>query len=175
MGSQSAQTWKAWLSRFWAGHSGSQSAQTRKTLLSQFWAGHFPSDAAFEAFVREDDAYEYDRNHEDDGRVPLSQFAGSQGQHWYDHDFMEVGKVGTSAVPTEAICASFSESWAGEFVRRAAAAAITPTHLIMVGIDRPAGGPEYRQFPNPGSVTSSDYTLIYLGEIEFEYEEYHYQ
>ncbi len=148
---------------------GAQSAQTRKTWLSQFWAGHFASDAAFEAFVKENhEAYYSDANDEGDGPLPLSQFAGSQGQRWYDHDFMEVGKVGTSAVPTKAICASYSEQWAEEFVRRAAAAAITPTHFIMVGVDCPTGGPKYRQFSQPASFTGPDFALIYLGEIEYE-------
>ena len=146
-----------------------QTSQTRKTWLSQFWAGHFASDAAFEAFVKEDyEAYYSDANDEGDGPLPLSQFAGSQGERRYDHDFMEAGKVGTSAVPTEAICASYSESWAEEFVRRAAAAEIAPTHFIMVSIDRPSAGPEHRQFPHAASATGPDFTLIYLGEIEYE-------
>jgi hypothetical protein len=173
MGSQSAQKRKSWLSRFWAGQLGSKSAQTRKTLLGQFWAGHFPSDAAFEAFVEEDEAYYSEANDEGDGPLPLSQFAGSQGAHWYDHDFMEVGKVATDTVPTKAIVASYSEFWAEEFVRRAAAAAITPTHLIMVLVHNRAEGREFWDFPQPASFTGPDFTLIYLGEIEFE--DYHYQ
>lgn len=148
---------------------GAQSAQTAKTWLSQFWAGHFASDAAFEAFVKENhEAYYSDANDEGDGPLPLSRFAGSQGERRYDHDVMEVGRVGTSAIPTKAIVASYSETWAEEFVRRAVAAAISPTHFIMVGVDRPVGGLEHWQFPNPASVTGPDFALIYLGEIEYE-------
>lgn len=148
---------------------GSQSAQTSKTWLSQFWAGHFPSDAAFEDFVKEDhEAYYSEANDEGDGPLPLSQFAGSQSERRYDHDFMEVGRVGTSNVPSNAICASYSVAWAEEFLRRAAAAPINPTHFIMVGVERPDGGSEKRQFPNPASVTTPEFTLIYLGEIEYE-------
>lgn len=148
---------------------GLQSAQRGKTWLSQFWAGRFASDAAFEAFVKENhEAYYSDANDEGDGPLPLSQFAGSQGERRFDHDFMEVGKVGKSAVPTEAICASYSELWAEEFLRRASAVPIIPTHFIMVMVQRLIGGAEHRQFPNPASVTSPDFALIYLGEIEYE-------
>lgn len=109
-----------------------------------------------------------DANDEGDGPLPLSQFAGSQGERRYDHDFMEVGKVDTSTVPTEAICASYSEQWAEEFVRRATAAAMIPTHFIMVVVDRPADGQERRQFPHPTSFSGPDFALIYLGEIEYK-------
>ena len=145
------------------------SKQPAKQLLkAQFWACVFLTHDDFEAFIEEDDDFYSIENEEAENPIPLSRFAGSQGETSYDHDFMEVGQVGSSDDPKIAISASYSEFWAEEFMRRARDAGIEPTHFIMVGIDRPPNAREYRQFGNPVSVEGEGYSLIYLGEIEHE-------
>lgn len=139
-----------------------------KMQTAQFWAGVFADEAAFSAFIREDPAYYAEDN--EDGDLPLSAFARSQGARWYDHDFMEAG---FSAEASSDIAGMFKghsyvADWAGEFGRRLSAAGLTACNaFVLVGIDAQRDGSLHRQIDAPCSTEGDGFRLVYLGEISF--------
>jgi hypothetical protein len=130
----------------------------RKTQTCHFWLGRFSDERRAADYFGE--AEFWDKDEEDREHTPLSAFARDQGEKWYDHDFLEYG-FNASAASVEELVAGYSyhEQWTAELARRAAAAGVTGSNLIVF-IDR-------EQIDRPRSVEGDGYSLHYLGTIRY--------
>ncbi|KPE49418.1 immunity 22 family protein [Chryseobacterium indologenes] len=128
------------------------------TEISHFWLGYFRSEEEFYNFVEEDDDY-YIGEESDDQYV--SKFAESQHINWFDYDFLEYGfedeRLG--------IYEKFSEySYADEWLP------VIERKINELGMDTPVNAIIFASrfaIPKPLSVETDDYSLHYMGEIEF--------
>lgn len=126
---------------------------------SHFWVGRFEVTEDFQAFLEENDNYYQEQ--EDNKEVYLSEFAASQHQQWFDHDFMEVGFEDDDKPFAERFAGySYAEQWMpqlqgmvdNELLQRSNA-------LIFIT----AG--EIRQ---PVSVQGPGFVLHYVGQITYD-------
>lgn len=120
---------------------------------ADIWVGTFPSQAALDAYFEES----YSDTDED---PPISQFAADQGEHFYDHDFMEV-----KYLPGAASMVELLEGLSGSHHYAAAIAARQawqPDFNTVVMIMR-------GEITDPRSVHGEGYTLTYVGQYEFEF------
>lgn len=131
------------------------------TSTSQFWAGHFADEALFRDFTKEiwDDVDE-----------PISQFAISQGESFYDHDWFEVSfNADQTATGIKFAGASWVEKWMDEFDLRVSESGLEDVNcfISMIILDEGPRG-MYRQIKSPVSVSGEGFNLKFLGEIEHE-------
>lgn len=124
----------------------------RRTETSHFYLGRVTDEDRFEAFLEED----YDR---EDGE-PRSDFYGSQGEFFCDHDFMETGtrEPGQSL---EAFFAphSYAEHWLEPVCEAARAARLDDANaLLFIRKD---------EIASPRSVRGDGFELVYLGEFTY--------
>jgi uncharacterized RDD family membrane protein YckC len=120
-------------------------------MIAHLWLGQFgpaaPADFFEERSPREDD---------DD---PLSPFAASQGETWYDHDFVEISYLDEmESVGSLVDGHSYSDTYRDAVVARAAALGIDRANVFVWA------GRE--QFNSPNSTSGPGYQLWYLGEFE---------
>jgi hypothetical protein len=128
------------------------------TETCDFWIGYFPDETVFSRYVGEDpDFYQQP----DEGTMPLSPFAGEQGEHWYDHDMIEMGFKANAATVAELVEGySYHEQYADELATRAKAAGLAKCNaflFIRVG-----------EIDEPRSVKSQKFVFRYVGEITYK-------
>ena len=124
--------------------------ESRKTLIAHLWLGQFgpdaPADFFEECYGREDDE-------------PFSQFAASQGETSYDHDFVEISYLEEmESVRTLVDGHSYSESYLDAVLSKAASLGIAAANVFVFA--------DKEQFTAPRSASGPGYQLWYLGEFE---------
>ncbi|HEY7428070.1 MAG TPA: immunity 22 family protein [Gemmataceae bacterium] len=127
----------------------------RETETSHFWVGRFTEEKATEYFTEV-----WDENDEDREHTPLSAFARDQGVKWYDHDFIEYGfKKGARSTEELVAGYSYSDQWAVELARRAAAESLRGVNFFVFISEE--------EIDSPRSVKGDGYWLQYLGTIKY--------
>lgn len=124
--------------------------------ILDFWVGNFQTEEDFYNFVEEDENY-YTNEESDDSYI--SKFAESQDTVWFDQDLLEYGfEKGIQHFAEY----SFAEQWLPVLVNRMNEMNLKfeVNSLIFVS---------HGQIPQPKSVENDDFSLSYLGGIEFEF------
>lgn len=145
-----------------------------RPVTFQIWIGTFPHRERFEAFVGENlDHYDERYDDDEDGRPPLSEFSGCQGQGFFDHDFFEGAfNDGTGSLAERfATALSCAAEWGSriESILSQTGANLDPAAvnsvILMQVDDFHDSRPAHRHIRAPRSVTGNDYRLIYVGEM----------
>lgn len=126
------------------------------TQILDFWVGNFNSEEDFENFVEEDENYYIEEESDD---TYISKFAESQDTVWFDQDLMEYGFEQSIQHFSEY---SFAEQWLPVLYNRVNEMNLTFEINSLVFVSQ-------GQIPKPKSVENDDFSLVYLGGIEFEY------
>ncbi|KQT16975.1 hypothetical protein ASG31_11455 [Chryseobacterium sp. Leaf404] len=121
-----------------------------------FWVGNFRNEDDFFRFAEEDENY-YTEEESDD--TYISKFAESQDTVWFDQDLMEYGFEQSIQHFSEY---SFAEQWLPVLYNRINEMNLKFDINSLVFVSK-------GQIPNPKSVENDEFSLVYLGEIEFEY------
>lgn len=124
--------------------------------ILDFWVGNFKTEEDFEQFVEEDENY-YIEEESDDSYI--SKFAESQETVWFDQDLMEYGFEESIQHFSEY---SFAEQWLPILYNRINDMNLKFEINSLVFVSQ-------GQIPKPTSVESDDFSLVYLGGVEFEY------
>ena len=126
------------------------------TETCHFWLGYFPDeDTAYEYFEEV-----YDENDEDREYTPLSKFAASQGETWYDHDFIECGYNDKARSIGELVEGhSYSDQYAKELEEKSKLLGLSNINFIIFITDR--------EIQNPVSVKNGSFSLNYVGKITY--------
>ncbi|WP_332454010.1 immunity 22 family protein [Chryseobacterium aquaticum] len=124
--------------------------------ILDFWVGNFRTAEDFENFVEEDENYYIEEESDD---TYISKFAESQDTVWFDQDLMEYGFEQSIQHFSEY---SFAEQWLPVLYNRVNEMNLTFEINSLVFVSQ-------GQIPKPVSVETDDFSLIYLGGIEFEY------
>ncbi len=127
----------------------------KTTWTGHFYLGQFVNQERAEDFFRET----WDEDDEDREHTPLTEFASSQGQRWYDHDFLEWHLDPSAKTVQELVAgASWHAQWVAELARRAAMSGITANAFVFI---------EESQITHPRSVVGNGFSLQYMGRITF--------
>jgi len=121
-----------------------------------FWVGNFRTEEDFFQFVEEDENY-YIEEESDDSYI--SKFAESQDTIWFDQDLMEYGFEQSIQHFSEY---SFAEQWLPVLFNRLNEMNLKFDINSLVFVSQ-------GQIPKPKSVENDDFSLTYVGGIEFEY------
>ncbi|MFL9833358.1 immunity 22 family protein [Chryseobacterium terrae] len=121
-----------------------------------FWVGNFRTEEDFFQFVEEDENY-YLKEDDDDNFV--SKFAESQDTIWFDQDLMEYGFEKSIQHFSEY---SFAEQWLPVLYNRLNEMNLKFDINSLVFVSQ-------GQIPKPTSMENDDFSLVYVGGIEFEY------
>ncbi|MFY1047242.1 immunity 22 family protein [Chryseobacterium sp. GP-SGM7] len=124
--------------------------------ILDFWVGSFRTEEEFFQFVEEDENY-YLTEDDDDNFV--SKFAESQDTIWFDQDLMEYGFEQSIQHFSEY---SFAEQWLPVLYNRINEMNLKFDINSLVFVSQ-------GQIPQPKSVETDDFSLVYVGGIEFEY------
>jgi hypothetical protein len=124
-----------------------------------FWVGTFDKENDFFDFVGENPNYYEDE--EDLEYKYISKFAESQGENWIDNDCMECGFQDSNLSLTERFQDySYSDKWIPEIERRIQQNKIDKVNSIVFVAKR--------AIKKPINVIQENFSLIYLGEVEYE-------
>jgi hypothetical protein len=126
------------------------------TQILDFWVGNFRTEEDFFQFVEEDENY-YIEEESDDNYI--SKFAESQETIWFDQDLMEYGFEQSIQHFSEY---SFAEQWLPVLYNRINELNLKFDINSLVFVSQ-------GQIPQPKSVENDEFSLVYLGGIEFEY------
>jgi len=126
------------------------------TQILDFWVGNFRTEDDFFQFVEEDENY-YIEEESDDNYI--SKFAESQETIWFDQDLMEYGFEQSIQHFSEY---SFAEQWLPVLYNRINEMNLKFEINSLVFVSQ-------GQIPKPVSVENDEFSLVYLGGIEFEY------
>lgn len=122
-----------------------------KTETSHIWLGLFSDNAPADFFVER-----YDR--EDD--EPLSPFSESQGEIYYDHDFVEISYLNSPVNIAELVEGhSYSEQYLDSVLVAARAAEISTANVLVLASED--------QFPSATMATGEGYKLWHLGKFTY--------
>jgi Immunity protein 22 len=131
-----------------------------RTEISHFWVGAFKNEHEFGNFFGETENY-YEDEREIDEKY-ISEFAKSQHENYYDHDFFEYGFENEEISFEERFSKySYSEQWLAELKNRIEQKQLTFKINSIAFITK-------AEIANPSSVKENDFELIYMGEIEYE-------
>lgn len=126
------------------------------TQILDFWVGNFRTEEDFFQFAEEDENY-YLTEDDDDNFV--SKFAESQNTIWFDQDLMEYGFEQSIQHFSEY---SFAEQWLPVLYNRLNEMNLKFDINSIIFVSQ-------GQIPKPKSVENDDFSLVYVGGIEFEY------
>ena len=135
--------------------------------VAHFWLGHCENNERLGALLSEAEYWKLD---DEERKVShLSEFAKSQNERWYDHDFLEAGWEAEGSTLSQRFHKySWSEIWAGELDRRAKELKLRdPNCFIMLGGS--PDKPEDWDLNAPGDIGRSGIELRYMGKIEFSF------
>ena len=121
-----------------------------------FWVGNFRSEEEFFQFVEEDENY-YTTEESDDSHV--SPFAATQDTVWFDQDLIEYGFEKSIQHFSEY---SFAEQWLPVLYNRLNDLNLKFDINSLIFVSQ-------GQIPKPKSVETDDFSLTYIGGIEFEF------
>lgn len=121
-----------------------------------FWVGNFRTEDDFFQFIEENENY-YLTEDDDDNFV--SKFAESQDTIWFDQDLMEYGFELSIQHFSEY---SFAEQWLPVLFNRLNEMNLKFDINSLIFVSQ-------GQIPKPKSVETDDFSLTYVGGIEFEY------
>jgi hypothetical protein len=124
--------------------------------ILDFWVGNFKTEEDFYHFVDEDENYYIEEESDD---TYISKFAESQETVWFDQDLMEYGFEQSIQHFSEY---SFAEQWLPILYNRINDMNLTFEINSLVLVSQ-------GQIPKPSSVETDDFSLVYLGGVEFEY------
>lgn len=126
------------------------------TQILDFWVGNFKTEEDFYEFVEDNDNYYLE---EEDDNSYISKFAESQKTVWFDYDFAEYGFEESIQHFSEY---SFAEQWLPILFNRINEMNLKFEINSLIFVSQ-------GQIPQPKSVENDDFSLVYLGGIEFEY------
>ncbi len=121
-----------------------------------FWVGNFRTEEDFFQFVEEDENYYIEEESDD---TYISKFAESQETVWFDQDLMEYGFEQSIQHFSEY---SFAEQWLPVLYNRINEMNLKFDINSLVFVSQ-------GQIPQPKSAENDEFSLVYLGGIEFEY------
>lgn len=124
--------------------------------ILDFWVGNFRTEEDFFQFVEEDENYYIEEESDD---TYISKFAESQDTLWFDQDLMEYGFEQSIQHFSEY---SFAEQWLPVLYNRINEMNLKLDINSLVFVSQ-------GQIPQPKSVENDEFSLVYLGGIEFEY------
>lgn len=124
--------------------------------ILDFWVGNFRTEEDFFQFVEEDENYYIEEESDD---TYISKFAESQETVWFDQDLMEYGFEQSVQHFSEY---SFAEQWLPVLYNRINEMNLKFDINSLVFVSQ-------GQIPQPKSVENDEFSLVYLGGIEFEY------
>ncbi|AZA73627.1 MULTISPECIES: immunity 22 family protein [Chryseobacterium] len=124
--------------------------------ILDFWVGNFRTEEDFFQFVEEDENYYIEEESDD---TYISKFAESQDTLWFDQDLMEYGFEQSVQHFSEY---SFAEQWLPVLYNRINEMNLKFDINSLVFVSQ-------GQIPQPKSVENDEFSLVYLGGIEFEY------
>lgn len=124
--------------------------------ILDFWVGNFRTEEDFFQFVEEDENYYIEEESDD---TYISKFAESQDTLWFDQDLMEYGFEQSIQHFSEY---SFAEQWLPVLYNRINELNLKFDINSLVFVSQ-------GQIPQPKSVENDEFSLVYLGGIEFEY------
>ncbi|MDQ8144181.1 immunity 22 family protein [Chryseobacterium sp. CFS15] len=124
--------------------------------ILDFWVGNFRTEEDFFQFVEEDENYYIEEESDD---TYISKFAESQDTLWFDQDLMEYGFEQSIQHFSEY---SFAEQWLPVLYNRINEMNLKFDINSLVFVSQ-------GQVPQPKSVENDEFSLVYLGGIEFEY------
>jgi len=124
--------------------------------ILDFWVGNFRTEEDFFQFVEEDENYYIEEESDD---TYISKFAESQDTVWFDQDLMEYGFEQSIQHFSEY---SFAEQWLPVLYNRINEMNLKFDINSLVFVSQ-------GQIPQPKSVENDEFSLVYLGGIEFEY------
>jgi len=124
-----------------------------ESQVAHFFLGSFASERALLDFIEED--YFVD-DHE-----PISQFCGSQGETFIDHDVMETGfRVSQPTLSTFFETYSYATQWSDELALRAAGMKLADANSLIFIAES--------EIEFPRSVAGNGFALTYLGRIAYQ-------
>lgn len=126
------------------------------TQILDFWVGNFRTEEDFFQFVEEDENYYIEEESDD---TYISKFAESQDTVWFDQDLMEYGFEQSVQHFSEY---SFAEQWLPVLYNRINEMNLKFDINSLVFVSQ-------GQIPRPKSIENDEFSLTYVGGIEFEY------
>ena len=125
----------------------------RSTEIAHFYLGRVSDGLRLTQFLAE-------HYGEDDEDAPLSEFYGSQGEQFCDHDFLESGlRLPGQSLEDFFAPYSYAQSWSGALCRAARAAGLDDANvLIFINHD---------QIAAPRAVHVAGLALHYMGTLEY--------
>lgn len=134
-----------------------------RTEISHFWFGRFESEDEYFNFVGENEEYYLDDEDDEDDEKYISEFAKSQGKQFLDHDFMESGFRDKEILFEEKFrIYSYSSQWIKMAEQRLEDLNCDLSEInTVVFITK-------ELIKNPVSVSTQNFNLLYIGEIEYE-------
>ncbi|WP_175622804.1 immunity 22 family protein [Chryseobacterium schmidteae] len=126
------------------------------TQVLDFWVGNFRTEEDFFQFVEEDENYYIEEESDD---TYISKFAESQETVWFDQDLMEYGFEQSIQHFSEY---SFADQWLPVLYNRLNEMNLTFDINSLVFVSQ-------GQILTPKSIENDDFSLVYVGGIEFEY------
>ncbi|MBD3905220.1 immunity 22 family protein [Chryseobacterium sp. Ch-15] len=126
------------------------------TQVLDFWVGNFRTEEDFFQFVEEDENYYIEEESDD---TYISKFAESQDTVWFDQDLMEYGFEQSIQHFSEY---SFADQWLPVLYNRLNEMNLKFDINSLVFVSQ-------GQIPQPKSIENDDFSLVYVGGIEFEY------
>ena len=131
-----------------------------RTEISHFWVGTFKNESDFGNFFGEAENY-YEDEREIDEKY-ISEFAKSQNENWYDHDFFECGFENEKISFEQNFSKySYSKQWLTELKNRVEQRQLNLQINSIAFITK-------AEIENPSSVKGDNFELIYMGEIEYK-------
>ena len=130
------------------------------TEVLDFWVGNFNNEDDFYNFVEEDENFYLEEDSDD---VFVSKFAESQSTIWFVQDLIEYGFADSNMGLFEKFADfSFAEDWLPILVQRINEMNLKFEINSLLFVSQ-------GQIPKPTSIENDDFSLMYLGGIEFEY------
>lgn len=124
----------------------------RESETSHFYLGRVTDNTEFSKFLEE--------NYGEDDDEPISEFYGSQGEMFCDHDFMETGLRPTNISLSEFFAShSYADKWSEALIQAAQAMGLEDANALIF-INK-----EEIKFPK--SVKREGVELVYVGTFEY--------
>ncbi len=148
---------------------GGTSSEQKLQDVAQFWAGWADDADTFYQLFSDDIYYALDDDARDE--TPLDAFAHSQGERWYDHDFLETGfEAEDKLLAIRFAHHSGGDVWGPAFAEKVQHMGIGGVNcLIMMGLDKTAitqFGHSGRQIERPTHIDLPGVRMFYLGELD---------
>ncbi|RMZ58860.1 hypothetical protein D1632_14905 [Chryseobacterium nematophagum] len=128
------------------------------TQTLDFWIGNFNTEEEFYEFVEEDEGFYME---EESDEKYISKFAESQNTIWLDYELVEYGFEGGNRTIYEKFSEySFAEQWLPILINRINELNVNFDINSLILLNR-------GQIPNPVSVEDEEFSLVYIGGIEY--------